>query len=122
MGDFSLSHTLLKDILEVAKPFGHNEKTKELNLGFGFIYYGLVRALRPKNVLVIGSGYGFSVVCLALGLKDNTRGRLRFVDPAYSLLKDGPFSTIGGRGVWKDESAVTEHFQTLRGGEYRDAL
>ena len=111
MGDFSLSHNLLKDILEVAKPFGHNEKTKELNLGFGFIYYGLVRALRPKHVLVIGSGYGFSVVCLALGLKDNARGQLRFVDPAYSLLKDGPFSTIGGRGVWTDESSVNEHFR-----------
>ena len=29
MGDFSLSTDLLKDILKVAKPFGHNEKTRE---------------------------------------------------------------------------------------------
>ncbi len=111
MGDFSLSHDLLKDILQVAKPFGHNEKVKELNLGFGFIYYGLVRALRPKHVLVIGSGYGFSVVCLALGLKDNTRGKLSFVDPAYSLLKNGPLITVGGRGIWTDESSVKAHFE-----------
>ena len=110
MGDFSLSNNLLKDILQFAKPFGHHEKTKDLNLGFGFIYYGVVRALRPKHVLVIGSGYGFSVVCLALGLKDNARGKLRFIDPAYSLLKDGPFSTIGGRGLWTDESSVKAHF------------
>lgn len=111
MGDFSLSHTLLKDILKVAKPFGHNEKTKELNLGFGFIYYGVVRSLRPKHIVVIGSGYGFSVVCLALGLKDNARGRLSFVDPAYSLLKDGPLSTVGGRGMWSDEATVKDHFR-----------
>lgn len=110
MGDFSLSNNLLKDILQFAKPFGHHEKTKDLNLGFGFIYYGVVRALRPKHVLVIGSGYGFSVVCLALGLKDNARGKLSFIDPAYSLLKDGPFSTIGGRGLWTDESSVKAHF------------
>ena len=32
-------------------------------------------------MLVIGSGYGFSVVCLALGLKDNGMGALTFVDP-----------------------------------------
>ncbi|MGB8874596.1 MAG: class I SAM-dependent methyltransferase, partial [Desulfobaccales bacterium] len=100
MGDFSLSTNLLKDILKVAKPFGHNEKTRELNIGFGFMYYGIVRALRPDHVLVIGSGYGFSVVCLSLGLKDNGRGRLSFVDPAYSLLKNGPLMTVGGRGVW----------------------
>jgi predicted O-methyltransferase YrrM len=109
--DFSLSDGLLKDILQFAKPFGHNEKAKNLNLGFGFIYYGVVRGIRPKHTLVIGSGYGFSVVCLALGLKDNGGGILTFVDPAYSLLKDGPFSTIGGRGMWSDEAAVKSHFQ-----------
>jgi hypothetical protein len=109
--DFSLSDGLLKDILRFAKPFGHNENAKNLNLGFGFIYYGVVRGIRPKHTLVIGSGYGFSVVCLALGLKDNGSGSLTFVDPGYSLLKDGPFSTIGGRGVWSDEAAVNGHFQ-----------
>lgn len=111
MEDFSLSDHLLKNILQFAKPFGHNEDVKGLNLGFGFIYYGVVRAIRPKHIVVIGSGYGFSVVCLALGLKDNGRGILSFVDPAYSLIKDGPFSTVGGRGVWKDESYVKTHFR-----------
>jgi predicted O-methyltransferase YrrM len=108
---FSLSDHLLKDILQFAKPFGHNEKAQSLNLGFGFIYYGVTRGIRPKHTLVIGSGYGFSVVCLALGLKDNNSGLLTFVDPAYSLLKDGPFSTIGGRGMWSDASAVKTHFK-----------
>ena len=39
----SLNPTLLKDIFAYAKPFGHNEDAKSLNLGFGYIYYGLVR-------------------------------------------------------------------------------
>ncbi len=108
---FSLSNTLLKDILHFAKPFGHREDSRSLNLGFGFLYYALVRSLRPKHTLVIGSGYGFSVVCFALGIKDNGIGSLTFVDPSYSLLTHGPMATIGGRGAWSDEDSVRAHFQ-----------
>ncbi|MGQ9687462.1 MAG: class I SAM-dependent methyltransferase [Desulfobaccales bacterium] len=108
---FSLSPEMLRDILYHAKPFGHYENPLNLNLGFGFIYYGVARALRPKHVLVIGSGYGFSVVCLALALKDNGNGRLTFIDPSYSILKDGPFKTVGGRGQWSDAEAVRNHFR-----------
>jgi hypothetical protein len=111
MENFSLSETLLKDVLHFAKPFGHREDARSLNLGFGFLYYALVRALRPRHTLVIGSGYGFSVVCFALGLKDNGLGRLSFVDPSYSLLKDGPLATVGGRGMWNEASSVQAHFQ-----------
>lgn len=107
---FSLSPSTLRDILDVAKPLGHREDRKTLNLGFGFIYYGVVRALRPHHVLVIGSGYGFSVVCLALGIKDNGSGRLTFVDPSYSLIKDGPFKTVGGLGKWDNPEEVRRHF------------
>ena len=108
--EFSLNSRLLKDILAHAKPLGHNEQPTNLNLGFGFLYYGLVRALRPKHVLVIGSGFGFSVVCLALGLKDNGKGRLSFVDPSFSVFRDGPFKTLGGTGQWSEPSKVHSHF------------
>ena len=111
METFSLSTDLLKDILQYAKPLGHNQKPQNLNLGFGFIYYGVARALRPKHTLVIGSGYGFSVVCLALAIRDNGVGSLTFVDPSYSLLKDGPLKTLGGRGTWDCDTDVQEHFQ-----------
>jgi predicted O-methyltransferase YrrM len=107
---FSLNPELLETILDQAKPMGHSEDAKQLNLGFGFVYYGLVRALRPKHVLVIGSGYGFSVVCLALGLKDNRSGELTFVDPSYSLLHDGLANTVGGANFWHDPQHVREHF------------
>jgi hypothetical protein len=108
---FSLNPDLIANIFQYARPLGHNEEPENSNLGFGFLYYGLVRALRPSHALVIGSGFGFSVVCLALGLKDNGRGRLTFVDPSYDVFRDGPFKTVGGRGMWGDPGAVSRHFR-----------
>jgi predicted O-methyltransferase YrrM len=108
---FSLNPELIQSIFEHARPLGHHENAKELNLGFGFLYYGLARTLRPKHVVVIGSGFGFSVVCLALGLKDNGRGHLSFVDPSYSVLTHGPFNTIGGTSQWDDPRKVERHFR-----------
>src|SRR5262245_41897687 len=107
---FSLDPTSIRQILDHARPLGHREETATWNLGFGFVYYSLVRALRPRHVVVIGSGYGFSVVCLALGLKDNQGGTLTFVDPSYSLLQDGPAKTIGGVDFWHDAAHVKGHF------------
>jgi len=117
MQGFSLTTELIETIFKVAKPLGHNERPSNLNLGFGFIYYAVVRAIRPKHIVVIGSGYGFSVVCLALGLKDNGEGRLSFVDPSYSVLKHGPLKTVGGRGKWDDPERVAQHFSLLGVGE-----
>jgi hypothetical protein len=108
---FSLNVEVIKNIFQHAKPFGHNEEPEDSNLGFGFLYYGVVRATRPNHVLVIGSGFGFSVVCLALGLKDNRKGRLTFVDPSFDVLKHGPWKTFGGRGTWNNPEAVTERFR-----------
>ncbi len=108
---FSLDPAMLQEILAHARPLGHGEDAPNLNLGFGFLYYGLARALRPKHVVVIGSGYGFSVVCLALGLKDNGRGSLSFVDPSYSVFRDGPMRTVGGTGQWDDPHKVRAHFR-----------
>ncbi|MEZ5729306.1 MAG: class I SAM-dependent methyltransferase [Burkholderiaceae bacterium] len=116
-GGFSLDPDMLKLVLERARPLGHREDKNTANLGFGFIYYGLVRALRPSHVVVVGSGYGFSVVCLALGLRDNGAGRLSFVDPSYSLLADGPFRTVGGTAQWSDPSKVRAHFDAFGVGD-----
>jgi predicted O-methyltransferase YrrM len=107
---FSLTPELIREIFRHARPLGHHEEQCSHNLGFGFLYYGLVRTLRPKHVLVIGSGYGFSVTCLALGLRDNARGRLSFVDPSYSILGDGPFQTVGGTAQWDDAAKVERRF------------
>jgi len=110
LNGFSLTPDLIQTIFQHARPLGHHENPDELNLGFGFLYYGLVRTLRPKHIVVIGSGFGFSVVCLALGLKDNARGQLTFVDPSYSVLTDGPFKTVGGTSQWDDPQKTQRHF------------
>jgi len=107
---FSLDVAVLDDILRHARPLGHHEDAETLNLGFGFLYYGLIRALRPGHVAVIGSGFGFSVVCLALALKDNGFGRVSFVDPSYSMLRNGPLHTVGGTSQWDDPERVHAHF------------
>lgn len=107
---FSLDPPLLDEILEHARPLGHHEDPSTRNLGFGFLYYGLARTLRPRNVVVIGSGFGFSVVCLALALKDNGEGAVHFVDPSYSMVRNGPFATIGGTSQWDDPRRVRAHF------------
>ncbi len=107
---FSLTVELIQTILRQARPLGHHAESDTLNLGFGFMYYALARTLRPKHVVVIGSGFGFSVVCLALGLKDNGNGRLTFVDPSYSVFTDGPFKTVGGTSQWSDPQKVERHF------------
>jgi predicted O-methyltransferase YrrM len=114
---FSLTPPAINAIFRYARPLGHAEQRDQANLGFGFVYYGLVRSLRPKHVVVIGSGFGFSVVCLALGLKDNGRGRLSFVDPSYSVITDGPFKTIGGTSQWSDPEKVRRHFARFGVGE-----
>lgn len=107
---FSLDVPLLDEILRHAKPLGHHEDAQTLNLGFGFLYYGLIRALRPSHVAVIGSGFGFSVVCLALAVKDNGLGTVSFVDPSYSVLRHGPLHTVGGTAQWDDPERVRQHF------------
>lgn len=74
---------------------------KQGDLGFGFLYYALVRILKPTRVVVVGSYRGFSVVCLALGLMHNRKGRLHFVDAG--LVDD----------FWKDQDRVRKHFQSF---------
>lgn len=115
---FSLDPEMLSQVLRHARPLGHHEDPERLNLGFGFLYYGLARALRPRHVVVIGSGFGFSVACLALGVKDNGEGRVTFVDPSYSVLKDGPFRTIGGTSQWDDPAKVRAHFSRFGVAEW----
>jgi Methyltransferase domain len=108
---FSLNPEIIGAILQYAKPLGHHEAPDNLNLGFGFLYYALVRTLRPRHVVVIGSGFGFSVVCLALALQDNAKGQLSFVDPSYSVFTHGPFKTVGGTAQWSEPGKVTRHFE-----------
>ena len=78
---------------------GHGQRVEDRNLGLGWLYYGLARALRPAVVVVIGSYRGFVPLVLGKALADNLEGgQVYFIDP--SLVDD----------FWKDAAAVQDHF------------
>lgn len=66
---------------------GHDQRRDDLNLGMGWLYYGLVRLIRPTRVVVIGSWRGFAPLVFGKALADNAEsGMVTFVDP--SLIDD----------------------------------
>jgi len=104
--DAILNRRLIRRIIAHAHPMGQFEQSRETaadeaDLGLGFIYYALSRVLKPEQVVVVGSYRGFSVVCTALGLVHNRKGRLHFVDAA--VVDD----------FWTDPARVRRHFRTL---------
>jgi hypothetical protein len=88
-------------VLTDAPPLGQN--TDAENLGFGWLYYSLVRNLRPELVVAIGSCHGFMPFCAARGAQDNGRGAVVFVDPSYSGIGHPGW---GGVGAWSDPREV----------------
>ena len=101
-----LNARLIRKTIAQAIPMGQFEQSaeraiKQADLGFGFLYYALARVLKPEHVVVIGSYRGFSVICLALGLVHNRRGRLHFVDAA--AVDD----------FWTDPARVRRHFRSF---------
>ena len=101
-----LPQPLIRKIMGEAKPLMQSASASDDNLGYGFIYYGLIRSIRPKHVLTIGSGHGFMPVCAGLAVKDNGKGRVTFVDPAYAGVKQGTM----GVGKWSDPKKTREFF------------
>lgn len=76
---------------------GHGQRPESLDLGLGWIYFGVARALRPKLAVVIGSYRGFVPLVIAKAIQDS--GRVLFIDPS---LVD-PF--------WREPQAVQSHFK-----------
>jgi predicted O-methyltransferase YrrM len=121
---YSMNEEMLRLLLAESMPAFQATQAATQNLGFGFLYYGLVRTIRPRHVVVIGSKKGFSVICMALGLKDNeghgiasiacyettmrgaSSGHLHFVDPSYSVER-GDENHMYGIGSWDDAATVS---------------
>lgn len=79
----------------------HNFDFEKYNLGFGWIYYGLIRNLKPKKVLCIGSRWGFVPAICAMGCRDNGFGVVDFVDAGFSQENESQGNHWGGMGWWK---------------------
>ncbi|MGO9956468.1 MAG: class I SAM-dependent methyltransferase [Solirubrobacteraceae bacterium] len=133
---FSLTEAAIQRLLASTIPSFQLTCEGSLNLGFGFIYYGLTRAVRPRHIAVIGSKAGFAPVCFALGLKDNAGygvakvtcdatilshpnefGHLSFIDPSYSVDR-GDVGHSFGIGTWDDADATRHIFEAHRVGEF----
>ena len=81
---------------------GHGQRAEDNNLGLGWLYYALARALRPATVVVIVSFRGFVPLVFGKALTDNQEsGQVVFIDP--SLVDD----------FWKNPQGVREHFATF---------
>lgn len=92
----------------VAKACPMSQNAFKDNLGFGYLYYGLVRNYQPDIVIVIGSAKGFSVMSAARGLQENGFGKLFFIDPSFSGMGHPGWS---GTGYWDDPQQVRDWFQ-----------
>jgi hypothetical protein len=81
---------------------GHLQRQDDLNLGLGWIYYALGRAIRPSRAVVVGSLRGFAPSVIAKSMLDNTEGgEVDFIDPSYV------------DGFWADPAKVAAHFARL---------
>src|SRR5258708_1466722 len=98
----------IRRVISETEPCSQN--TGENDLGFGWLYYGFVRNLKPEFAVAIGSRRGFMPFCVARALQDNGRGQLLFVDPSYS--GDGP-PGWSGRGYWNDPAVVQEWIRSF---------
>jgi len=95
--------------IEACTP-GLAQETSANNLGYGNLYYALVRLLRPAHVLVIGSGYGFAPAVMGRAVADNGSGRVTFVDPSMSQGREGYNASHGGTGQWDTQEQVQARF------------
>lgn len=79
---------------------GHQASIMKADLGYGWIHYCLVRAIKPRRILCIGSRHGYVPALLAQACKDNNHGLVDFVDPGYG---QGEKNHWTGVGLWKTE-------------------
>ncbi len=131
-----LDETMIKKLLSETSPSFQVVSLRDLNIGFGFLFYGFTRAIRPKNICVIGSKAGFSTITFALGLKDNigsriakvdcwdtkllepnAHGRVFFVDPSYSSERNDKNHWYG-IGFWDDKEKTKNHWEKFGVEDY----
>lgn len=78
---------------------GQAQRVDDLNLGLGWIYYGLARLVSTQHAVVIGSYRGFAPMVMGRALADNGKGgKVTFIDP--SLVDD----------FWRDPDRVAAYF------------
>jgi hypothetical protein len=78
--ELNVNTAVHQDLHYRAKSRAH-ANPERLFLGYGFLHFSLVRAARPRHIVVPGLGFGFNMVSQGLGTKDNGEGSLCLPDP-----------------------------------------
>jgi predicted O-methyltransferase YrrM len=89
-----------------------------------WVLHGLVRAMKPRMVVEIGSASGFSTCVIGSALRANGEGRLVAIDPhiATDWNDEGPADTFGALTRNLRRAGVTEFVEVIRGNSADVAL
>lgn len=89
----------------------HELDAPTANLGYGWIHYSIIRSQRLKNIICIGSRYGFVPAVCAQACKDNGFGQVEFVDAGFDQDSvDDQLVHWGGVGIWGDRQKTKKQF------------
>jgi predicted O-methyltransferase YrrM len=80
-------------------------------MGFGMLYLALAHVLEADEILVIGSGHGFSAAAFALGAAPRPSARVTLVDPGLTDWEVDGRTTDRADGFWVSEAQAAEHFR-----------
>jgi len=82
---------------------GHRADKNNNNLGYGWVHYGLIRSLKPKRLLCIGSRHGYIPAIMAQACKDSKIGLVDFVDAGFDQDEANHWT---GVGYWKTDKGI----------------
>ena len=90
------------------------------NQGYGLAHYALIRNQKPKNLLCIGSMYGYIPYMMSKACEENGYGKVDFVDAGYDIDDSNDRARHNfGLGFWKKHN-VKKHFSYLLDNSYID--
>lgn len=93
---------------------GHIADVKKGNIGYGFLHYAYITALKPEKILCIGSQQGFIPAICAMACKDNQKGSVDFVDAGKAT---NDKNSWGGEAFWANHDPK-KHFSAFDLNKY----
>lgn len=98
--DSLINNKFLTHFVSYYTAYGQAVNQKFNDLGFGLLHYSLIRIIKPKRILCIGSGRGFVPAILSIACRDNGQGIVDFVDAGFS--QENEVGKWLGSGFWKN--------------------
>lgn len=88
---------------------GHQANVNNADMGYGWLHYGIIRAIKPENVLCVGSRYGYIPAVMAQACKDNNHGHVDFVDAGYDQTDLNHWTGVGYWNTNKGKNCFKKH-------------